>query len=134
MERNLSVTIKTEEDGKVTVHFAEHESGNAVTYCFEADTDICADRTFRADVIQTTGNEIWSWINLMADEEEARKRYYVTLKVDARYVAAVEGNSVDDAINKAKCEFVDCDLNSSEVVGSKVVVVKDESDNIVYEA
>lgn len=134
MERNLSVTIRTDKDEKAYVSFQEHESGDKVIFCFEAEDDMCADRAFRADVIQTTGNEIWSWINLMADEEEARKRYYVSIKADVRYVATVEGNSVNDAINKANQEFYDCDLNASEVVESEVVAVKDESGNYVYEA
>ena len=59
--------------------------------------------------------------------------YYVTIKVDARYVATVEANSIEDAIKLGKDEFATANLNECETVEYEPVVVEDKND-IVWEA
>lgn len=59
--------------------------------------------------------------------------YYVTIRVDGRYVAKVEADSVKDAINLAEDEFMTANLNEMEYVESETVMVEDEKGDYVYE-
>lgn len=79
------------------------------------------DGSFRVDVEDT-------------DSVEKHSKFYVTFKVDARFVAEVkDATSVEDAIEKARGEYETADFGSIEVVEGKPIIVEDEND-IIWEA
>lgn len=61
------------------------------------------------------------------------KNYYVTIKVEGRYVAYVEAESIDQARYFARVEFDTANLNEMEVIDSEEIIVEDEHD-IIWEA
>ena len=58
--------------------------------------------------------------------------YYVTIKVDGRYVAQVEADTIEEARKLGFEEFTMANLNEMEVVKSEDIIVEDEND-IVWE-
>ena len=59
--------------------------------------------------------------------------YYVTIKIDARAVVPVRAISYEEAMQKAKDDFIDLNLNEIEIVESDVILVEDEDGNYAYE-
>lgn len=60
-------------------------------------------------------------------------KYYVTYKIEARYVAAVEADNLEDALKKAHYEYLDADFGKVEVVDCETVVVEDENGDYIWE-
>ena len=60
-------------------------------------------------------------------------KYYVTFKVDARYVAEVEAENIEEARKKATDSFQDADFGRAEDVDGEEVIVEDEDGNYVWE-
>ena len=60
-------------------------------------------------------------------------KYYVTYKVEARYIAEVEANSLEEAMDKAEAEYVDADFGEAEDIDGEAIIVEDESGNFVWE-
>lgn len=61
-------------------------------------------------------------------------KYYITYRIDARYIAEVEANSLEEALEKADSEFCDADFGvAEEIVGEEVIIVEDETGHFVYE-
>lgn len=60
-------------------------------------------------------------------------KYYVTYKVDARYIAEVEADSVEEARKKANQEFVDADFGDAEDIDGEDIIIEDEDGNYVWE-
>lgn len=60
-------------------------------------------------------------------------RYYVTYKVDARYVVQVNAHSIEEAIEKSKSKFLDTDFGKAEDVDGDAVIVEDQNGDIVWE-
>ena len=54
-------------------------------------------------------------------------KYYITYKIDAKYVAEVEADSIDEAIEIANEEFFEADFGDAEDIDGKVVMT--ECDN-----
>lgn len=64
------------------------------------------------------------------------KEYCVGYKVEGRYYAYVEAESVDEAREKAKEEFYDADFGELEDIGNcetEQINVSDEDGNVVWE-
>ena len=59
--------------------------------------------------------------------------YYVTLKVEGRFVAEVEASSIEEAKQKAVDEFCNADFGSLEDIEGESVIVEDENGNFVWE-
>ena len=59
--------------------------------------------------------------------------YYVTYKVDARYVVEVEADNLDDARTKAEEEFLDADFGAAKDIDGEDIIVEDERGNFVWE-
>ncbi len=59
--------------------------------------------------------------------------YYVTIRVEGRYVAQVEADSIEEARNLGMEEFATANLNETEIVDTETIIVEDEKD-IVWEA
>jgi phosphomannomutase len=60
-------------------------------------------------------------------------KYYVTYKVEARYIAEVEANSLEEAMEKAESEYIDADFGVAEDIDGEAVVVEDENGNYIWE-
>lgn len=59
--------------------------------------------------------------------------YWVTIKVDGRYVTQVMATSVDEAKGLAESRFADVNLGPLEVVGSECIIIEDDKGNFVWE-
>lgn len=59
--------------------------------------------------------------------------YWVTIKVDGRYVTQVVATSVDEAKGLAESRFADVNLDPLEVVGSECIIIEDDKGNYVWE-
>lgn len=61
-------------------------------------------------------------------------KYFVTFKVDARYVADVEANSAEEAKKLAEEAYIDADFGEAKDIDGKPIIVEDENGNYVWEA
>lgn len=59
--------------------------------------------------------------------------YYVTFKIDARYVAEVEANDIDEARDKALDKYIDADFGEAHDIDAEPIIVEDENGNYVWE-
>lgn len=59
--------------------------------------------------------------------------YWVTIKVDGRYVTQVVATSADEAKGLAESKFADADLGPLEVIGSECIIIEDAEGNFVWE-
>lgn len=59
--------------------------------------------------------------------------YWVTIKVDGRYVTQVMATSVDEAKGLAESRFADVNLDPLEVVESECIIIEDAKGNFVWE-
>lgn len=69
-----------------------------------------------------------------AVEEKEEQSYYVTLKVDARYVTEVKASSLEEAKRLAEAKFADADLGETECADEKVVLIEDDCGCRLFEA
>lgn len=60
-------------------------------------------------------------------------KYYVTFKVDARYIAGVDAENIEDAKSKALEAFQEADFGDTEDIDGEAIVVEDEKGNYVWE-
>lgn len=60
-------------------------------------------------------------------------KYYVTYKVEARYVAEVEAKSLEEAMKKAELEYLDADFGEGYDIDGEAIIVEDESGNFIWE-
>lgn len=60
-------------------------------------------------------------------------KYYVKFKVDARFVAEVEADSIEEARVKASASFSDADFGAAEDIDGEAVDVEDADGNCVWE-
>lgn len=59
--------------------------------------------------------------------------YYVTFKIDARYVVAVDADNVQDALRDAQDRFSDADFGEAEWIDGEAIMAEDENGNYVFE-
>ena len=60
-------------------------------------------------------------------------KYYVTYRIDARYLAEVEANSIEEALRKAESEYMDADFGEACDIEGEAIIVNDENDNYIWE-
>ena len=60
-------------------------------------------------------------------------KYYVTYRIDARYIAEVDADSLEDAMMKSADEWCSADFGVAEDIDGEVVVVEDENGNYIFE-
>lgn len=60
-------------------------------------------------------------------------KYYVKYKVEARYIAEVEADSLEEAREKASEEYIDADFGVAEDIDGEDIIVEDENGNFVWE-
>lgn len=59
--------------------------------------------------------------------------YYVTFKIEARFVAGVEADSLEEARKKAEEAFSDADFGAATDIDGEPIIVEDEKGNFVWE-
>lgn len=59
--------------------------------------------------------------------------YYVSYKIDARYIAEVEANNLEEAMQKAEENYIDADFGAAQDIEGEPIIVEDESGNFVLE-
>lgn len=60
-------------------------------------------------------------------------KYYVTIKIDARYIAEVDANSIEEAKIKANQEFSDADFGKASDIDGECIIIEDEDEELVWE-
>ena len=60
-------------------------------------------------------------------------KYYVTYKVEARYIAEVEADNLEEAMEKAESEYMDADFGEGYDIDDEAIIVEDEHGNFVWE-
>ena len=63
----------------------------------------------------------------------AKQTYYVTFKIDGRFTAKVEAESVESAIEEATAEYQDADFGTLECIDAEAVYAEDQNGNFVFE-
>lgn len=62
-----------------------------------------------------------------------KQNYYVTLRVEARYITKVEANDIDEAKQLAMDNWIGADIGDLEDTTGEVVVIEDETGDYIYE-
>ena len=62
-----------------------------------------------------------------------KKKFWVTYKIDGRFVAEVEATSVEEALQEAEAEYMDTDFGKLADISGTAIIVEDENDNYVWE-
>lgn len=60
-------------------------------------------------------------------------KYYVTYKIDARYIAEIEAENIEEAKKKAEGKFLDANFGDAEDIDGEAIIVEDENGNYVWE-
>ena len=60
-------------------------------------------------------------------------KYYVTYKVEARYLAEVEADSLEEAMENAESEYMDAYFGEGYDIDGEAIIVEDENGNFVWE-
>ena len=60
-------------------------------------------------------------------------KYYVTYKINARYVAEVEADSLEAAMEKAESEYIDADFGEACDIDGERIMVEDDNGNYIWE-
>lgn len=60
-------------------------------------------------------------------------KYYITYKIEARYIAEVEADNLEEAMKKAESKYLDADFGEAGDIDREMIVVEDEKGNFVYE-
>lgn len=60
-------------------------------------------------------------------------KYYVTYRIDARYIAEVEAYSLEEAKRKADEKWCDADFGAAQDIDGEPIIVEDQDGNFVWE-
>lgn len=62
-----------------------------------------------------------------------KQNYYVTLRVEARYITKVEAHDIDEAKQLAMDNWIGADIGDLEDTTGEVVVIENETGDYIYE-
>ena len=65
--------------------------------------------------------------------DKAKNRYFITYKIEARYIAEVNADSLEKAMEIAESKFLDADFGAAEDIDGEAIIVEDEKGNYVWE-
>ena len=60
-------------------------------------------------------------------------KYYVTYKIDARYIAEIEADNIEEAKKKAEGKFLDANFGDAEDIDGEAIIVEDNNGDYVWE-
>lgn len=61
------------------------------------------------------------------------KKYYVTFKVEAKYVAEVEAKDLEEAMKRAKSQYGCADFGEASDIDAEIVAVESHDRKFLYE-
>ena len=61
------------------------------------------------------------------------KQFYVTYKIEARFVAAVTANDLEDAKKAAQEAYIGADFGAATDIDGEPIIIEDEHGNFVWE-
>ena len=59
--------------------------------------------------------------------------YYVKFKIDARFVADIEADSIEEAKQKATIAYQNADFGEAEDIDGEIIIIEDENGNFLEE-
>ena len=65
--------------------------------------------------------------------EEEGETFYVTFKIDARYIAEVKAKDAQEALRKAQSAYLDADFGTAEDINGEPIIVEDEHGDFIWE-
>lgn len=60
-------------------------------------------------------------------------KHYVTYKIEARYIAEVEADNLEEAMKKAEYKYYDADFGKARDIDGEPIMVEDENGNYIFE-
>lgn len=60
-------------------------------------------------------------------------KYYVKYSLRARYIAEVEADNLEEAMEKAEMKCWDADFGDAEDIEGDAIIVEDENGNYIWE-
>ena len=60
-------------------------------------------------------------------------KYWVTHKIEARYITEVEADSIEEAKSKSDEKFFDADFGEAVDIDGEAIIVEDENGDYVWE-
>lgn len=60
-------------------------------------------------------------------------KYYVTYRLEARYVAEVEAETLEEARKKAEEKYQDADFGEAEDINGEAIIVEDNRGDYIWE-
>ena len=66
-------------------------------------------------------------------EKPEPKRFYVTYKIDARFIAAVTANDLEEAKKSAEAAYMDADFGAATDIDGEPIIIEDEYGNFIWE-
>ena len=68
-----------------------------------------------------------------SDTAAEPKQFYVTYKIEARFVAAVTANDLEDAKKAAQEAYTGADFGAATDIDGEPIIIEDEHGNFVWE-
>ena len=59
--------------------------------------------------------------------------YFVTFKVEARFVVSIDAEDIESALDEARNRFTDADFGEAEDIEGEPIIVENEAGNYVWE-
>ena len=59
--------------------------------------------------------------------------YFVTYKIEARFIAAVDADSIEEAKREARLRYEAADFGETESICGEPIIVEDEDGNYLWE-
>ncbi len=123
--RNVRVEVEEKNDGTVECTLCHHsiecdENGDMPELCPGCGSHL-AYSSFEPSLPDSS--PIW----------EEGETFYVTFKIDARYIAEVKAKDAQEALQKAQSAYLDADFGAAEDIDGKPIIVENEHGDFVWE-
>ena len=62
-----------------------------------------------------------------------KKTFYITYKIEARFIAAVDAESLEEAMEAAEGRYHDADFGEAVDIEGEPIIAEDQDGNFVWE-
>ena len=62
-----------------------------------------------------------------------KKTFYITYKIEARFITAVEAESLEEAMKAAEGQYCDADFGEAEDIEGEAIIAEDQDGNFIWE-
>ena len=62
-----------------------------------------------------------------------KKTFYITYKIEARFIAAVDAETLEEAMDAAEGRYHDADFGEAEDIEGEPIIAEDQDGNFVWE-